>query len=197
LNEDNIVVKVDLMNEKGVKLTTAHVVVPLAALPKIIADGLYQPAKMDVSQKTSLHGLEIDVSTTRGEAESEYFAGEEIQFLLRVNRHSYVYLFDLNAKGEAVLLFPGLDKGEKQKQVVGNEVLILPDDGMPYKIVVTEPYGKDLIWAVASEQALDIPGELTGDWGDAQKLKKRIHQMAKSTGKGFAEAFVLVTTSEN
>ena len=197
LNQNSVIVQVDLIDENGVQIAKADVAVPMSSLPNIVATGLKSPAEMEAEQRVSFNGLEVDISTTRGEGESEYKKDEIIQFLLRVNRSAYVYLFDFDSSGKALLLYPSAGHGTPAKKVAAQALLVLPDDGMPYEIVVSEPYGKDLIWAVASEEKLNIPDQLTGEWADMKKLKQRVRAMGNASSKGFAEAHVLVTTFEN
>ena len=195
LESQSVTVSVDLLDDGGKKLSTANVDVPLNSLPSLIAKDLRAAGEMEVSQKVGVHGLDVDISTTRGEGETEYKANEKIQFLLRVNRTAYLYLFDLDSNGNAVVLYPNAASTAALKPVEGGKILILPDDGLDYEIIVSEPYGKDIIWVVASDVPLAIPKELTGDWSNSKWLKNKVKSLGTATGKGYAEAQVLVVTS--
>lgn len=105
---------------------------------------------------------------------------------MRVNRAAYVHLFDLNSKGEAVQLYPAL--GVKPQKLTPEKLLLLPDDGMPYELVISPPYGKDVVWVVASETPLDLPENLEGDWTKAEGLQKRLLALSETTPQSFAEA---------
>ncbi len=174
---------------------SASVQIPFAKLPRDIASAMFskRPKDQAIAQApTSLKGLNVELATSRGEGIAIYRDGAKIQFLVRVNRPAYVYLFDLNSKGEAVQLYPAL--GVKTQKLSPDKLLVLPDDGMPYELVVSPPYGKDLVWAVASETALDLPEKMEGDWIKAEGLQKRLWALSGATPQGFAEAQLVVHT---
>ncbi len=174
---------------------SASVQIPFAKLPRDIASEMFskRPKDQAIAQApTSLKGLNVELATSRGEGTAIYRDGAKIQFLVRVNRPAYVYLFDLNSKGEAVQLYPAL--GVKNRKLSPDKLLLLPDDGMPYELVVSPPYGKDLVWAIASETALDLPEKMEGDWTKAEGLQKRLWALSEATPRGFAEAQLVVHT---
>jgi len=195
LKTRSVKINVDLLDQDGKQLSTSLVNVPFDSLPRLIANDLRQTSHMQAEKKVAQNGLQVEISTTRGEGETLYRKGEVIQFLLRSNRDAYIYLFDLDANDHAVMLYPAPSQGAPVKKVPGREVLILPGDALPYEIVVSEPFGQDIIWAVASDVKLAIPEDLTGDWANVNTLKQRVRKLGQSTAQGYAEAQVLVTTS--
>jgi len=134
----------------------------------------------------------VELSTSRGEGKASYRIGQQISFLVRVNRDAFVYLFDLDSNGDAALLYPAFEIAGKQ--LPAGQLLLLPDDGMPYELEVTHPPGKDLVWAVASQTQLDLPGELTGDWARAEVLMERVRRMGTTSG-AYAEAQLVLYTA--
>jgi hypothetical protein len=72
--------------------------------------------------------------------------------------------------------------------------IILPEDGCSYDLVVTEPYGTDRVWVVATESHLNFPGNLAGDWSKAKELVSRLRTRGLSSQGGYAEAQVEVAT---
>ena len=126
--------------------------------------------------------------------------GEKVRFVLRVNRDAYVYLFNINLKGEAVVLYPVDEQGDlAQKPPCGSVhpggvPIVLPEDGCSYDLVVSEPFGKDRIWACASEVPLAIDPKLRGQWARGNGLIRNTRKASAVTGGGYAEAFVDVMT---
>jgi hypothetical protein len=73
-------------------------------------------------------------------------------------------------------------------------LLLLPDDHLPYEIVISPPFGEDISWVVASEKLLPLPAKLEGDWVDNSVFKGRVRELGKKTNLGYAEAQVLIKT---
>jgi len=144
-------------------------------------------------------GLTLDLTTDRGERQPYYHLNDKIRFILRLNRIAYVYLFDLDAQGQATLLYPVdpntgyLLKGV-MPQVKPGEPLVLPADGASYELVVREPFGRDTVWAVASDASLDFPEDLAGDWSGSNILIDRIRKQGLFGKNGYAEAQVEIVT---
>jgi len=60
--------------------------------------------------------------------------------------------------------------------------------------VVTEPYGRDRVWAVASESPLEFPVDLKGEWTKADLLVNRLRNQGLSGKGAYAEAEVELVT---
>ncbi|WP_295450974.1 DUF4384 domain-containing protein [uncultured Thiodictyon sp.] len=183
-----------LHDAQGQALVQAAVEVPLAVLPATVAADLAGAgASGDAAQAPlSRRGLAVELSTSHGEGKAKYRIGEKIAFLVRVNRDAYVYLFDLDAQGEATLLYPAFQV--KATPLPAGQPLLLPDDGMAYALEVTEPPGRDRVWVVASERPLDLPPELTGEWAKAATIMDRVRGLA-GPDAAYAEAQLLLDTS--
>ena len=119
---------------------------------------------------------------------------------MRLNRSAWVYLFNLDPKGKATLLYPVDENGHHAR--VGqcgslpepHKPIILPEDGCSYDLVVEAPYGTDRVWAVAAESPLNFPADLKGDWEKADKLVNRLRSQGLSRKGGYAEAQVEIVT---
>jgi len=158
------------------------------------------PQTIGEAQGISKDGLRVDLTTTRGEGRAFYSEGERIRFVLRLNRRARVYLFDLDPQGNATLLYPvdetgGLARGDRCGTLPqpGNPI-ILPEDGCSYDLVVTRPFGRDTVWAVAAETPLRFPPHLKGEWSWADTLVRRLRDQGLSGKNGYAESQVEVVT---
>ena len=166
--------------------------------PTSTSGPVIQPVGED--QGISKDGLRVDLTTTRGEGRACYAEGERIRFVLRLNRSARVYLFDLDPQGNATLLYPvdetgGLARGDQCGTLPQpGAPIILPEDGCSYDLVVTRPFGRDTVWAVAAETPLRFPPHLKGEWSRADTLVRRLRDQGLSGRNGYAESQVEVVT---
>ncbi len=141
----------------------------------------------------SRNGLVLELATTRGEARARYRAEEKIQFIVRTNRNAHLYLFVRDSSAKVALLFPL--PGAPTEPLQSGEPFILPDDGLPYELVVEPPFGRDYVWAVASELPLREADDRTIEWQDIHALRKSLRKKGKNGRNGYAEAGVeLIST---
>ncbi len=182
-----------LNDDTGRQVAEATVDLPSERLPSGLWHELQAPDKpaMTADAPVSHQGLEVELSTTHGEGVASYRAGNKMTFLIRVNRAAFVYLFDFDSAGEAVLLYPALSV--QSEPLPPGRLLVLPDDGLPYELEVSKPFGRDLVWAVAVERAIPVPGELTGDWVDAKEVMRRVRSLAADAG-AHAETQLIIET---
>ncbi len=208
LHKEKVEVRIRVSDAHGRQMTAASADVPAALFPSYLLEASSAPKKQNgypppvgkASEGISKGGLMVELTTTRGEGRPYYRDGEHITFVIRLNRTAYTYLFDLDPKGNAVLLYPVdgnglLARGGQCGTLPEPDVpIILPEDGCSYDLVVTEPYGTDRVWAVAAESPLEFPGDLNGDWGRADELVGRLRAQGLSGKGGYGEAAVEVVT---
>ncbi|OQY43013.1 MAG: hypothetical protein B6240_13435 [Desulfobacteraceae bacterium 4572_87] len=206
LHKKKVEVRIRINDRQGQQFTAASADVPSALFPQYLLetpaiDGHKQGTQSPPSAGAiSKDGLQVELTTTRGEARPLYRSGEHIKFVIRLNRIAFVYLFDLDPKGNAILLYPvGADGqlargGQCGVMPQPGVPIILPEDGCSYDLVVTEPYGTDRVWVVATESQLNFPGDLAGDWLKSKELVSRLRNQGFSGQGGYAEAQVEVVT---
>ena len=206
LHEKKVEVRIRVNDRQGQQFSAASADVPSALFPNTCL----KPPLWIATNRTPVHlpsagaiskdGLEVELTTTRGQARPFYRNGEHIKFVIRLNRSAFVYLFDLDPKGNAILLYPVGDNGQMARggqcgaMPQPSVPIILPEDGCSYDLVVTEPYGTDRVWVVAAESHLDFPGDLGGEWSKARTLVSRLRVQGLSGQGGYAEAQVEVVT---
>jgi len=208
VHEKNSVVeiRVQVKKSRGPDLTSASADIPSNMFPDYIIDPPVSsavppapPTVVNPAGNISINGLTVDLTTTRGEQQPFYRKGEQVRLVIRLNRVSQLYLFDLGPNGEASLIYPvdpetgRLDRGV-QLRVKPGEPLILPEDGASYEMIAEAPFGTDTVWAVASADPLYIPDELTGKWAVSSVLVEHIRRQGLSVGSGYAESQVEVIT---
>ena len=206
LHEKKVEVQVRVTDRQGQQITAASADIPSGLFPGDLlkpdpsTPGSKPPAVKTGIEGISKGGLRVELTTTRGEGRPLYHKGEHIRFLIRLNRPAWVYLFDLDPKGNATLLYPVDEKGRLARGGQCGSLpqpgkpLILPEDGCSYDLVVTEPYGRDRVWAVAAESPIEFPADLKGDWAKADFLVKRLRNQGLSKKDAYAEAEVEVVT---
>lgn len=206
LHQKKVEVRIRVNDRQGQQFTAASADVPSGLFPQYLLEappkeGNHQGAKSPASAGAiSKDGLKVELTTTRGEARPFYRNGEHIKFVIRLNRSAFIYLFDLDPKGNAILLYPVGDNGQLARggqcgaMPQPSVPIILPEDGCSYDLVVTKPYGTDRVWVVAAESHLDFPGDLKGDWSKARTLVSRLRAKGLSGRGGYAEAQVEVVT---
>jgi len=206
LHEKKVEVQVRVTGRQGQQITAASADIPLKLFPGDLlkpepsVPGSRPPAPGAGAEGISKGGLKVELTTTRGEGRPLYHEGEHIRFLIRLNRSAWVYLFNLDPKGNATLLYPVDENGRLARGGQCGSLpppgtpLILPEDGCSYDLVVTEPYGRDRVWAVAAESPIEFPPDLKGDWTKADLLVNRLRNQGLSGRGAYAEAEVELVT---
>jgi hypothetical protein len=149
----------------------------------------------------SIGGLKVELSTNRGDLKPRFQDGEQIRFLLRLNREAFAYIFYLNPDGSATLLYP-LDRHNRPDnhapKLAANSLLVLPDDGCPYDLKACEPFGSDRVKALVCEKRLLLPPPESADWKHAETLLSALCGQALKMQCGYAESQlkVIITPRE-
>jgi len=195
-NRRQLEIRISILDPGGIQISAASATVPENLFPDYLVDregqakGLVAAGELD-SEQVSLGGLRVELSSNRGDHRPRYYQGEQIRFLVRLNRPAWVYLFYLNPDGSAVLLYP-LDRRQRfdsqAPPLKANHLLVLPDDGCPYDLKVSPPFGVDRVLAIAGENRLTPPpGELL-DQESAAQFFADLRRAATDAHTGHAEA---------
>lgn len=98
----------------------------------------------------------VRISTAKGGSYQVFREGETVSFTIQVTRPLYVYIYDINPKGEVSLLYPRAGEPEQPKQP--GLLYTLPEEGDSWEIKVEAPFGKDAVKLFASDRRLPLPG---------------------------------------
>jgi hypothetical protein len=101
------------------------------------------------------NGNMVRIGTTKGSGYQVYREGEFVRFTIQVTRPLYLYIYDINPKGEVSLLYPKVGDSESPKKP--GIVYTLPEENDSWEIKVEQPYGKDVVKVFASDKRLPIP----------------------------------------
>lgn len=202
---DSIEIQARICDRQGRQITAATVEVPSSFFPPNLLcpspapTYLNQLSNVNCASGITINGLKVELTTSRGEGRPYYRNGEEIRFLIQLNRPAWVYLFDFNSAGEATLLYPVDENGELANNRSNflhapEQPLILPDDGYSYELVASKPFGTDQVLAVAAESPLYIPTTLSGQWSRANYLLEQIRLQGMKRVNGYTEAQLELVT---
>ncbi|MEZ4629376.1 MAG: DUF4384 domain-containing protein [Deinococcales bacterium] len=102
----------------------------------------------------SLNNLSVDVYLDRdssGESIPVYTPGESLRIYARPSESSYLYIFNINSRGEVAQIFP--NNYDQDNFISAQQVLTLPRGA--YQLSVGGPGGLDYVVAIASRRKLD------------------------------------------
>jgi len=122
----------------------------LFAAPAVFGQVYHVPPKAKLASEP----LDIEVWTNKDEGET-FGQGENLVIYFRVNRDSYVTIYDLDTKGNINLLFPF--SSEDEHFVEAGLVYTIPDYYDDYVLRVNGPPGLEFIQAIASQTYFEIP----------------------------------------
>jgi len=203
LNHEYIEVRASILDLTGQQVSAAKVAIPKSLLPsylvatvtaeKITSKSLQPQAAETISRG----GLKVEISTDRGEDRPLYYKGEQIRFLVRINRDAWVYIFYLNPDKSALPLYP-LDNhnqpARNPRKLKADHLLVLPDDGCPYDLKVSPPFGRDQVLVIASEKQLFLPAIESAEWQSADKFFQRLRTLVLKNNLGYAEMRIELET---
>jgi hypothetical protein len=119
-------------------------------------------AKMlaDLADVSSEKGAsKVKISTTKGGEYPVYYRGEKIKFHIQVAGPLYVYIYDINSKGDVSLLYPH-EKNNTQQKLMPGRLYTIPSETDNFELEVESPFGMDAVKVFACIMELPIP-ELT------------------------------------
>lgn len=136
----------------------------------------------------------ISIATTKGGRHQIFQEGEIVQFTIRTGKLLYLYVYDMNPKGEASLLFPKIGEAESPRRPGINH--LIPDDKDPWEIRVESPYGTDAVKVFACEKRMPLPSiseqAASKSFSGGTRALKRVEVQAELAGQTVINARDLV-----
>lgn len=152
---DSISLVITLKNLKGVVLASAEESIPLSLI-KYSADNDTAETLSEIADTEHESGGDtVRISTTKGGAYQVFNEGEIVSFRLQVTRPLFLYVYDINPKGEVNLLYP--KAGEPEAPKLPGLIHTLPEDSDNWVIKVEPPFGMDAVKVFGSNRKLPLP----------------------------------------
>ena len=103
--------------------------------------------------------IEVDLTTHLGD-QQHFVKGDELSFYLTSNKAGYLYLFYQDANQQLYQLLP--NSKERNNYYETALFVALPNQRQPFKFIVQEPYGKELVIAYLSDNGdIQLEGEIS------------------------------------
>ena len=99
-----------------------------------------------------LGSLKVTLTTDRPDA--TYAAGEMVRLTLQSNEDAYITVFDIGPSGQVTQLFP--NQFQSDNKVAANRAVEIGGGNVGARIVVSAPFGTELIKVIASSKPLTI-----------------------------------------
>ena len=124
---ENVAVNLYLKNLDGKVLNSATVDIKKSLIKTNLENNEAKTLTdlADVSNEKG--GYKVKISTTKGGDYPVYHEGEKIKFLIQLTVPLYVYVYDINSKGEVSLLYP-YEKNDVQKRIMPGRLYTIPED---------------------------------------------------------------------
>jgi hypothetical protein len=106
-----------------------------------------------VIQTHKLVAIPLELTTHLGE-KHDFVRGDEMQFLLSLGSDAYIYMYYIDAEKNITQILPS--KNQPSNHYSSGYFLTLPEYKDGYRFIVSEPFGKEDIWVIASDQPIDV-----------------------------------------
>lgn len=104
--------------------------------------------KTIIIEPTPSTEFKVDVWTDKGD-NATYSVGENLTIYFKVTQDAYVYIWNINAKGEIRLIFP--NKYNQDNFARANVIYSIPSPKDTYKLRIAPPYGREVVHILASK----------------------------------------------
>lgn len=153
---DNLTLIATLKDRNGVVLARADESIPLMLIKHSLENDAAERTSIIADTEHEKGNNLITIRTTKGGGKHQIFKeGETVQFAVKVSKALFIYIYDINPKGEAVLLYP--KEGEAEHPLTPDLLFTIPEARDSWEITVEPPFGTDAVKLFASEQKLPIP----------------------------------------
>lgn len=151
------------------------------------------------SRSAALSFIEIGITTHLGD-QQRFVRGDDISFLVNLNKDAYLLILFHDASNQLWQLVPN-DYNQHNFFKAG-DYLSIPNESLPYKFIASPPFGKETIFAFASDQpfpsfnySLTKNGMILID-ANIETVLETLHDKAKGNRSAFGEAKLTIITQE-
>jgi hypothetical protein len=157
VNGDKVTVNMYLKDIEGKILGSANTDIERPMISSKLTDATAKTLSelADVRQE-STGAAGIKLSTSKGGDFPVYREGEKVVFYVQVAAPLYVYIYNLNPKGEATLLYP-YEQTAPQSALLPGVLYTIPSERDGFELPVEPPFGMEAVKAFASPIPLPYP----------------------------------------
>ena len=137
------------------------------------------------SSSNELDSIPLELTTHLGD-QQQFVEGDEIQFLLSLGQDAYIYMFYLDAKGSITQILP--NENQHSHFYSAGYFLTIPEYENHYRFTISEPFGEESIWIIASDQSITLPAS-ADSLADIRRVIKH------SSRQAYGEYVLSITTS--
>lgn len=141
--------------------------------------------------------LSVEITTHLGD-EQEFHQGDELTFLVNLNRAAYLTIIFQDASGKLMQILP--NKNRQAHLFESGMYFLVPDDQDPFHYRVAPPYGKEVVHVFASAQPLpEFSGKVLGNGlrqlsGSYEDLNHTMQVLQKEQGIVVTSGLTRITT---
>jgi len=100
-----------------------------------------------------LASIPLELTTHLGD-QQQFVEGDEIQFLLSLGQDAYIYMLYLDASGAITQILPNVN--QHSHFYSAGYFLTIPEYENLYRFTISEPFGEESIWVIASDQSISL-----------------------------------------
>jgi hypothetical protein len=128
--------------------------------------------------------IPLELTTHLGD-QQQFVEGDEIQFLLSLGQDAYIYMFYLDAKGSITQILPNAN--QHSHFYSAGYFLTIPEYENHYRFTISEPFGEESIWIIASDRSITLPAS-ADSLADIRRVIKH------SSRQAYGEYVLSITT---
>lgn len=141
----------------------------------------------DTTVSKELVSIPLELTTHLGD-QQQFIEGDEIQFLLSLGQDAYIYMLYLDASGAITQVLPNVN--QQSHFYSAGYFLTIPEYENLYRFTISEPFGEESVWVIASDQS--IPLDLSLDKIDSIK-----DVIKNASRQAYGEYALRITTRAN
>lgn len=120
----------------------------LAILLLCLCGLVITPSEAENNHPGSLQPLQLEITTHLGDGQS-FRKGDPIRFMISLDKDAYVTLFYQDASDEITQILP--NQHQASSFFKAGLFIPFPDQNMNFDFTAQPPFGKDRVWAFASD----------------------------------------------
>lgn len=120
----------------------------------------------------SLQTISLQLTTHLGDKQ-QFVEGDEIQFLISLDKDAYLYMFYIDAMSKISQILP--NKNQQDNYYAAGYYQAVPDRERTYRFIISPPFGREVIWVIASDRLINS-ADLSKENTSIDNIRKLINQ---------------------